>query len=306
MRFPEKPKRTREDTASQTVPVYRFSEDTTIPDTIVRDLERYTKLLNLSKSWEEDHGNFMYEDEPNLVHEMSRILKHLELYDETRVREMHKSVLAHSSTVNEIKPTWRGADSHVYKHNTDKYVFKYSVYDQDPSPEAVEYLRKKYTLLKKYLGEHIPQTVFFFGEYRKGFNKHKPHGSFSDAVRIITIQRRIKGKTFGEMTPRERSKPNVLRALRLAHSKYIKAKKVVEKCNAELKKRGFGVDLKLDLGAISDKSNLDDDNFIIEKCKSPNIVYNEKEDKVYFIDFGRGFWSDDKEEVFNKIIKEND
>ncbi len=83
--------------------------------------------------------------------------------------------------------------------------------------------------------------------------------------------------------------------------KYVRAKRIVERANAALKKRGVGVDIALNLGNVSDKTELSND-FIARRCTSPNIIYNKDQKRVYFIDFDYGTWSSDKEEVFRYLM----
>jgi len=298
----DKPPRKRVETANPNVSLYHFADAGEIPKKIADDLERYIELHDLSRVWYDMHGVEMRESAPELIEEMRGILIRLKEHDKKVIEQSHKSVLSYSHAPGELIPWRRGADSHVYRHESERYVFKYSVYSQEASPEAVEYLRKKYTLLNKFLGKHIPQSAFFLGDYKKAFDKHKPEGSFLNVLRLITIQRRIKGKSFQEMTPEERTSKDVLDALKEAHKKYAQAKMHVEKINIEYGKQGFGVDLQLDIGNISDKYDLNDTRVVAE-CKSPNIIYSDEEKKVYFIDFGGGVWSNDKEEVFRELMK---
>ncbi len=62
-----------------------------------------------------------------------------------------------------------GKDSNVFSYpgKTNKFIYKESAQAgtlQEAKPKNIVYLRRKYALLKKYLGDTIPQTRFVLGE----------------------------------------------------------------------------------------------------------------------------------------------
>ena len=104
------------------------------------------------------------------------------------------------------------------------------------------------------------------------------------------------------MSPEEKQSHEFLSALHKAHRQYVLLKIFIQTIAEE---RGFPpgiLDVKMDLGRLSDIDVLDIDNpsTIKDVLKSPNIMYDGK--RVFFIDFDQGEWSDEKERLFRYIL----
>ncbi|NJP04089.1 hypothetical protein HC823_02440 [Candidatus Gracilibacteria bacterium] len=147
------------------------------------------------------------------------------------------------------------------------------------------YYLKKYQLLKHNLGELIPDTKFLLGE----------RGS---EMKLITIQRRVKGRPFSELSKVERGQ--AAGAFEKAVKKYYRMLEI-----AGVRSKEF--DLRLDIGEFSaargsqGKIDLND----ILNCESPNVMWDGKQ--IKFIDFGidiknSGVWNSAKEKVFEKLV----
>ncbi len=141
------------------------------------------------------------------------------------------------------------------------------------------------------------------GEFRHGIPKHGL-GEFHTSIRAITIQREIRGKTFAEMSDKERHHPKVQRALEKAVQSYMEARAYLRQMcqDAGVDARTF--ELSLDVGEMSPNTN--EANFSPASYASPNAMYDEHKDRVYFIDMGWGTWNSDKERVYRYIMERED
>ncbi len=202
------------------------------------------------------------------------------------------------------KDVGHGQDSLVYSQSKkDKYVYKYS--HLKGTPERLAFVRKKYELLKQFLPEHILQSAFVIGERKNDFDpkeliKYEP---LRDS--IITIQRRVAGKTFSAMSKKEKDDPVVLEALRKAHQRYIMLKKLLNYACQQCGVPPKTLEAKLDVGQLS---AADETSFSLEKAKdfkSPNVMYDTARQQVYFIDYGMDTWDEGKEKVMQYILSED-
>jgi hypothetical protein len=186
------------------------------------------------------------------------------------------------------------------------YVFKYSVESYPPKPETVEYFVKKYKMLKKFLGNDIPDSHFILGERRVAFEKKKFHkGKQDNRLHAITIQRKVRGKTLSAMTPEERTRDDLIQQLKAAHTKYIDLKNRIQRATRHLGLPENTLDVKLDLGGLSKKDDLE--SFDLEKIaeySTPNIMYDEVSKKLYFIDFDMNEWNADKQKVYDLVMSD--
>ncbi len=272
------------------------------------DLLRYAELqeaVEKSKKRKKTPGQ-------ETIEEKQQLGRLLEPYLRERLRQHRKSVLKGSWRVPRL-PHESGKDSYVYytgtkeeflaRPDTPRYVTKYSVPSREVTPENIEYLKKKYLVLKKLMRRHIPRSGFIFGEFRNGIPKHML-GSFFSQLRAITIQREIRGKTFAEMTPEERSSPRVVRALMESVYAYCTARDILREACLEAGVRPKTFELSLDIGEI----NCDEleTHFNPSNYSSPNVMYDEQKNRVFFIDMGWGKWSAKQEKVYRKIMRRSE
>lgn len=291
--------RVREQSSNENVSIYRIpnsSRVTLTPDT-ARQLERFLELWDESTNWE--RGGEHVDAVEARVSELRNLRKNVVGEVEGLLKGSRRSAFTRSE--HETTSPWRsGSDNYVYLDSGGKYVYKYST--QEGRPENVLYLRHKYQLLKKYLGSDlIPQTVFFLVERIPGFTKKTQADPLAPRTHAASIQRYVPGKTFREMTVQERTQPEVISALRVAHKRYTDAKKRIAE---DLRKNGFStktLDLRLEIGSISDAHELTDEKFI-GSCESPNIIYNPGTRRIYFMDFGRGFFGGEQQNAFKALM----
>lgn len=291
--------RVRQPSGHEDVSVYRLPDAShlLLPPEVARSLETFLQLWEDSTNWERNPGT--QKEVEARVSQLRELRRNIVKNVEYLLKGVRRSVL--SSSAQETTSPWRsGSDSYVYLDANNKYVYKYST--QEGKPEHVQYFRHKYILLKKYLGEDlIPQSVFFLGERLPGFTKKTQAEPLSPRVHTISIQRFIPGRTFQEMTQEEKLNPEVVKALRTAHKRYVDAKKRLAR---DLRDNGFStktLDLRLEIGSISDAHELTSESFI-GACESPNIIYNPETRRIYFMDFGHGRFGRQQQDAFNAII----
>ncbi len=196
---------------------------------------------------------------------------------------------------------------HVRDPGQSTFVVKYSIPAHVPTPETIEYLQKKYLILRRFLGKWIPKTRFVLGERRREFDARKAITPQADnRLCAITIQKRVRGETFQQMVQAEKLQPEVLDDLKAAHEKYVGLKRLIQETCRELGLPENTLDVKLDIGHLSKQETLDE--FDTERVKffvSPNIMYDRIAQKVQFIDFDMNDWNPDKEKVFQAIMQKS-
>lgn len=240
---------------------------------------------------------------PEEHREMKRLFDLMEAYKHEQ-RKGLRSILIAS---DQEHPAGHGKDNTVHVRDLEKsaYVVKYSTPAHVPTPETIEYLQKKYLILRRFLGEWIPKTRFVLGERRREFDARKAIATQADnRLCAITLQKRVSGKTFKEMPQEEKLKPEVLDDLKLAHQKYVALKHLMQSTCRELGLPENTLDVKLDIGHLSKQETLDE--FDTERVKffvSPNIMYDRVIQKIKFIDFDMNDWNADKEKVFQAIMR---
>jgi hypothetical protein len=299
-----KPFREKIPTDNPNVDKYIFTDTNVnaISEDVQKKVDRFNILRDKSQQWTNESKK-QRQVSPEDIQEIQELKKELIHYFRNKINNCHKSIL--SDSANEEQLPWRtGADSEVYESSNGKQVYKYSMPSYDANPETIEYLRHKYSLLKKFLGDYIPKTSFFLGERLTKFKNKNPQNALKADVRAVTIQKRVAGKTFKEMTPKERTDPKVIQALKEAHRKYIMAKQIIAN-SCEL--QGFDrklLDIKLDIGYLSKKEH--ESVFTeskIETFGSPNVIYDEEKGQVFFFDYDLGDWDKNKQKVFDFIMK---
>lgn len=302
--------RRREATSNQNVWAYRFIERAAEISDDSENGDWSNKMLEFAGI--DEQMRLLREQKEEipleLIERRKALQAQLDPYLAKRFKEYQKSVLTHSKNISR-RPHESGKDSYVYFHGTiqqfharpdvPRYVQKYSVPSREVGPDNVEYLQKKYRLLRKLLSDHIPRAWFVLGEFRHGIPKHEL-GEFHTTLRAITIQREIRGKTFAEMTDAERHRPEVQAALKRAVNQYLKARDLLRNACKQVGVDHRTFELSLDLGEASPDSET---GFRPLSYASPNAMYDERKNEVFFIDMGWGAWNPDREKVYQYLMK---
>ncbi len=271
-----------------------------------------SKMLRYKELYEKTESARKKKEQPSPrdIAEKQELHAELNGYLSGRFKTFRKSILKNSLAVPR-KPDAGGKDSQVYYYgskedflahpDTPRYVSKYSHTEKgEATPSNILYLKKKCQLLRKLMmGEQIPRAWFILGEFRHGIPKHE-EGKFHTSVRAITVQREIRGKTFTEMTPAVRERKEVQRALKEGIADYLAARDILIKACKEVGVPYKAFEMGLDIGDASPETA--EAPFNPLTYTSPNIMYDERKKKVYFIDMGWGEWTAEKELVFNHLM----
>lgn len=175
------------------------------------------------------------------------------------------------------------------------------------SPESVmsgtRYKKEKYEILKHFLGEHIPDSMFLASSVEGDKGKIRPAE--------VTLQRRIDGLRLDQLADTAKDNPilhgNILSLMTRLQYMYS----IIGEANAR-SAHNASIDAKLDLGGVSDfvrsvpldtTLSMNDARRAAMKNKSPNILVDPKTLDVYCIDFDQGDWNEGmsgtKELAFN-------
>ena len=222
-----------------------------------------------------------------------------ELKDCFLPEEWPRNILKISSVKD--KKIGSGQDSVVFEFQTiSKWIYKEW---QKANTENLKYMIKKYKILRKYLWKLISDSYFVIWEaYEKFFKRWFKNWVFIQD-KLITIQRKVKWKDLNKMDKKDKLDKKLLDKLEKAHRKYILLKIFIEQISNNLNVKDK-LDVKLDLWPLSniDKWNFNNDDFIFTNLTSPNIMFDWE--NIYFIDFWFWAWSQDKEKIYQELMKE--
>jgi len=255
----------------------------------------FKKILNQYEEYEQKLKRTKNKDDIQAIKKVKEQLKDCFLPE-----EWPRNTLKHSSTKDKKIGNWQ--DSVVFEfRNISWWIYKEW---QQANKSNLEYLQKKYLILKKYLNPYIPDSYFIIWDaYEKFFTRWFKNWHFIQE-KIITIQRKIKWRDLSKITYNEKiNNINLLNQLEKAHRKYVLLKLFIDQISQSLWIKDK-LDIRLDLWVLSniDKWDFKNTNFITTNLISPNIMFDWK--NIYFIDFWFWTWSDDKEKVFQVLKKQ--
>ena len=198
----------------------------------------------------------------------------------------------------------RGKDSVVFPfRGNDKFVVKvnHSFRKEVTSPEMIkhreselQYKKRKYETLSYFLGRFVPRSFFVLSEQKDGVYMR---------VKGYTIQERVPDVKFSDLTNEQLNGPRLIKNMHELITRLIFMNRMVDRINKSVPKKAQ-IDVRLDLGPISqivddalykDQSYFSVDARDLASFKSPNILIDPDTMDIYCVDFGKGFWSDDKE-----------
>jgi hypothetical protein len=158
------------------------------------------------------------------------------------------------------------------------------------------YKRNKYDILKHFLGDHIPESMFLPTTILEG--------SFERPAEV-TIQKRLPQFTLNMLTPEQQQDPRLHGNVQDLLKRLAYMYSVIGEANGR-SHSSVNLDAKLDLGGISDfvKSDSLDRRFTvrdidktIHKIDSPNVLVDPESMQVYCIDFDQGEWAQGMDEA---------
>jgi hypothetical protein len=168
-----------------------------------------------------------------------------------------------------------------------------------PSNEAIFastlYKKKKYEILKTFLGDFVPNSHFVVGSKTDGLRPQVVPKSY-------TVQERVPQYMISDLTSEQRNDPRLLRHMYVLLLKLKNMHTAIDKVNDIVGPEADALDGKLDLGGISkyarnefDSKSFDASKVLDELGRSPNLLVDPETMNLYCIDFDDGTWSDQKE-----------
>lgn len=162
------------------------------------------------------------------------------------------------------------------------------------------YKKRKYEMLKFFLGGFIPNTSFVLG------NKQDGHVL---KMKEYTVQQRVPNHTLQSLQDEQKQDPRLLDNIRILVLKLQNMYRLLDLVNEQVG-RSDRLDAKLDLGGLSkyaaDNKYSDEyfdwDGAGFAFMTSPNLLVDPITMQLYCIDFGQGVWSQGRENTFEKLI----
>ncbi|MBD3280491.1 hypothetical protein GF389_03120 [Candidatus Dojkabacteria bacterium] len=193
----------------------------------------------------------------------------------------------------------RGKDSVVMalRADPDNWVVKFNHDCEGDMFALTKYLKRKYEILQAFIPQHIPKSHFVLGNKDDGDSRK---------TKAYTVQQRIHGLKIGELSPEQiederfiRNLHSLVRGLHIMHT-------TVSQLNEGLDPYAQ-VDTILDLGGLSKQARITDTVDLYDLTdsirNSPNIMVDPESLQLYCVDFGRGYWNEEKEETFNRLME---
>lgn len=278
--------------------VYRFDPKFLEENHIYEYRKNSKNLKNLQwlQNKNKNFGNFD-ENLQEQIDELSKTQKNIRHKIETVLKDKahnKRNILRQSSLLDKWIGKWKDSSVFAMKNN-DKYVYKEA---HNGTLDTMLYLKFKYLILKKYLGDIIPKSYFIFWESSSGDWKKDEF-----KTKIITMQEKVSGKNLQKMSDAEKEDSEMLKKLGKAHKKYTLLKLYLENIIETLDLPPKSMDLQLDLWILSDAETFPDNKKEVMKIKSPNIMWDGN--KIHFIDFGAGEWDDNKQKIFDYMMRDD-
>lgn len=161
--------------------------------------------------------------------------------------------------------------------------------DRDAAMSGLLYKKNKYEILKRFLGDFVPNSSFVLGEVVEGRSKR-----FAE----YTIQEEVPRISIGDLNDEQRGSPMLTQQVSTLMNRLKHMYTVLGEVNARTS-QGVTLDGKLDLGGVSDyvrAESLDhvfdgqDAATILAENNSPNLLVNPDTLQLYCIDFDQGQW----------------
>lgn len=158
------------------------------------------------------------------------------------------------------------------------------------------YKKKKYEILKTFLGDFVPDSFFVVGHKTDGIRNPRP------VPRSYTVQRQVPDVKLNELTPEQQRDPRLLRQMYVLLLKLRNMHEAIDEVNRIMGADDNPLDGKLDLGGISKYAQqksptegFDAAEVVREFGASPNLLVDPEEMRLYCIDFDDGTWTPEKE-----------
>lgn len=286
--------------------VYRFSDISTNRKTNSL-LKRYKNLVGIlveTKAKKEWKRSEYTTDVSAIISEIEGIKQEL-----ARIQWMSGEKLTEKNILRDSPDVWdqdigHGKDSLVFDTKRKWYVNKEAV---KGGVKNYLYLKYKYQLLRRYLGDVVPKSYFVIWESRELFEKEIPRdkkmrGYKKIKTKVLTLQKKVNGKDLSKMSGAQRTNESLLTELKKQHTKYILLKIFLAQILEEMSLWKDSFDVQLEIWPLSNTETFPswDMDTISKSLNSPNIMWDWK--KVSFIDFWTWSWSQNHKKVWDRMM----
>lgn len=167
----------------------------------------------------------------------------------------------------------------------------------DAAISGTTYKQNKYDILKHFLGDFIPDSMFFVSTIEESNGKQRPAE--------ITIQKRVPQFQLNQLTPAQQEDPRLHQNLQRLMTKMQYMYSVLGEVNARTS-GGVNLDAKMDLGGVSDFVQTQDMDHTftaseaertVHKISSPNLLIDPETMDVFCIDYDQGDWTEGMNEA---------
>lgn len=196
-----------------------------------------------------------------------------------------------------------GQDNFVREFKGDKaakFVVKISKQKglEHETPERAKastlYKKKKYEILKLFLGDFIPKSHFIVGKKTEG--RREP----VTVPKSYTVQERVPNIRIADLPEDKKLDPRLLRQMYVLVRKLQNMYLALNEVNDVVS--NTALDGKLDLGGVSkyveneyNPRDFKAADIITRFQKSPNLLIDPETMRLYCVDFDDGTWDDEKE-----------
>lgn len=161
----------------------------------------------------------------------------------------------------------------------------------ESAKRGTRYKKEKYEILKHFLGDYVPDSLFLIAEVEDSKHHRRPAE--------ITLQKQLPNFRMDQLNEQQKGDPVLHMNILDLMTKLSYMYKVVGSANARVS-WGAQVDTKLDLGGVSDfvSYHLDDTITLADAAKtarkshSPNLLVDPDTLAIFCIDYDQGDWND--------------
>lgn len=161
--------------------------------------------------------------------------------------------------------------------------------DREAAMSGLRYKKNKYDILKRFLGDFVPDSSFVLGQVTEGRNVRYAE---------YTIQEEVPRVSLSGLSEEQRESPVLREQVKELMNRLKRMYGVLGEVNARTA-QGVTLDGKLDLGGVSDHVRAEsidhifddqDASAVISENSSPNLLVNPDTLRLYCIDFDQGQW----------------
>lgn len=174
--------------------------------------------------------------------------------------------------------------------------------DREAAMSGLRYKKNKYEILKRFLGDFVPNSSFVLGEVVEGRNRRYAE---------YTVQEEVPRRSLSDLSEEQRHDPYLAQQVSELMNRLKHMYAVLGEVNARTS-QGVTLDGKLDLGGVSDHVRAEDIDHVfgekdaqkvIDENSSPNLLVNPDTLQLYCIDFDQGQWLSGMDEAKQMVFE---